>query len=96
MDNPVLLLPSDGNVHVHDALNLSDRPVVVKAHNSPLAALALSTDGGLLATCSEKGTVIRVFALPDWENVKSFRRGSFVTNIHDLRVLLFPGLFSVF
>ena len=53
-DSPHLLLPSEGNVHVYDALNLSGRPSVIKAHNNPLADMALSQDGNLMATSSEK------------------------------------------
>lgn len=45
------------------------------AHDSPLAALAFSEDGFLLATASIKGTVIRVFSVHDSRKLIEFRRG---------------------
>lgn len=36
----------------------------IQAHRAPLAAMALSADGYLLATASEQGTVIRVHVIP--------------------------------
>jgi WD40 repeat protein len=37
----------------------------ISAHNSALAALALSADGKRLATCSDKGTLVRVWNTAD-------------------------------
>ena len=39
----------------------------IKAHESPLACLALSLDGRLLATASEKGTLVRVYNTGDMQ-----------------------------
>ena len=36
----------------------------INAHQSPLAAMAWSADGTLLASASNKGTVIRVYNMP--------------------------------
>lgn len=46
-----------------------------QAHNSPISCLAFSPRGDRLATASDKGTVIRVFATPSGEKLFEFRRG---------------------
>lgn len=48
---------------------------VISAHESPLAALAWSMCGRKLATASERGTVIRVFSVPQRAKLYEFRRG---------------------
>ncbi|KAJ7664432.1 WD40 repeat-like protein [Mycena polygramma] len=71
-----------------DVLLFSTRALVpanaVRAHRSPLAILALSANGGLLATASVKGTVIRVFATPSLDKLYEFRRGTRETRIYSL------------
>ncbi len=47
-------------------------------------ALALSKDGKMVATASEKGTLIRVFSMETRKVVKQFRRGYTESIIHDL------------
>lgn len=49
---------------------------IVKAHVGPLAALALSPSGALLATASDSGTLVRVFNLPACEKLHTLRRGT--------------------
>jgi autophagy-related protein 18 len=49
---------------------------IVKAHVGPLASVAVSNNGSMLATASDSGTVVRVFALPSCERMHTFRRGS--------------------
>ena len=63
-----------GQVQVFDAYNLQAK-TEIHAHNSALAALAFNTDGNLLATASEKGTVIRVYNINDGARMFEFRRG---------------------
>lgn len=41
------------------------RTKFVEAHTTALACLALSLDGKLLATASERGTLVRVFSTTD-------------------------------
>jgi len=48
---------------------------LIDAHEGPLAALALTVDGLLLATASEKGTLIRIFSTKDSALIYEFRRG---------------------
>jgi WD repeat-containing protein 45 len=48
----------------------------VTAHAGSLAALALSLDGKRLATASDKGTLVRVWATGDGSLLQELRRGS--------------------
>ncbi len=64
-----------GEVVVYDCVAL--RPVAhLPAHKGPLSALAFNADASLLATASDKGTVIRVFALPAGTKLATLRRGA--------------------
>ncbi|KAL0278352.1 UNVERIFIED_CONTAM: hypothetical protein PYX00_000190 [Menopon gallinae] len=63
-----------GEVQIFDAKNLQAK-IMIPAHDSPLAALAFSPSGKEIATASEKGTVIRVFAIQDGSKLYEFRRG---------------------
>ncbi|KAH8421168.1 hypothetical protein KR009_010290, partial [Drosophila setifemur] len=49
--------------------------MTIKAHATPLSALTFSPSGALLATASERGTVIRVFCVKNGQRVQEFRRG---------------------
>ena len=57
----VLACPSTQRGQVRIELYGLRRTTFVDAHESALGALALSVDGSLLATASERGTVIRLF-----------------------------------
>ncbi|XP_041857526.1 WD repeat domain phosphoinositide-interacting protein 1 [Melanotaenia boesemani] len=48
---------------------------MIPAHDSPLAALAFNTSATKLASASERGTVIRVFSVPEGLRLFEFRRG---------------------
>ncbi|XP_073945714.1 autophagy-related 18a isoform X1 [Choristoneura fumiferana] len=63
-----------GEVQIFDAVHLT-AACVLSAHESGLAALAWSACGRRLATASERGTVIRVFAVPERARLFELRRG---------------------
>lgn len=69
-----------GDVLLYD-LNKMEEVTVVAAHQTPVSCLALNNDGTLLATSSEKGTVIRIFSVPDGKKLYQFRRGSMPSRI---------------
>ncbi|XP_029410984.1 WD repeat domain phosphoinositide-interacting protein 2 isoform X2 [Nannospalax galili] len=76
-DNCYLAYPGSatiGEVQVFDTINLRAANMI-PAHDSPLAALAFDASGTKLATASEKGTVIRVFSIPEGQKLFEFRRG---------------------
>lgn len=76
-DNCYLAYPGSnqiGEVQIFDTVNLQ-AVTMIPAHDSPLAAMAFDPTGTKLATASEKGTVIRVFSIPDGKKMFEFRRG---------------------
>ncbi|RDL40821.1 SVP1-like protein 2 [Venustampulla echinocandica] len=48
---------------------------IIPAHSSPLRALDISRDGEILATASDTGTLIRVFATSNCARIAELRRG---------------------
>ncbi|KAJ5828892.1 uncharacterized protein N7525_007145 [Penicillium rubens] len=64
--------PTTGDVLIFDAVKL-EAINVIEAHRSPLALIALNSDGTLLATASDKGTIIRIFSVPDGHKLYQFR-----------------------
>lgn len=86
--------PSTGDVLLFDtkdntALN------VIQAHKSPIAALALNSTGTMLATASDKGTVVRVFSVPGAQKLWQFRRGSQSARIFSINFNLASSLLAV-
>uniref|UniRef100_A0A672ZA05 WD repeat domain phosphoinositide-interacting protein 1-like n=1 Tax=Sphaeramia orbicularis TaxID=375764 RepID=A0A672ZA05_9TELE len=63
-----------GEIVVYDANNLTT-VTLIPAHDSPLAALTFNVSATRLASASEKGTVIRVFSIPEGQRLFEFRRG---------------------
>jgi WD40 repeat protein len=80
----IIAFPSKelGSINVY---NIQDAKVLtIKAHQSEVGAVALSRDGKLIATTSEKGTLIRVFDTTNGTEKFSFRRGTLKTAINNL------------
>lgn len=75
--------PTTGDVLIFDAVQL-EAINVIEAHRSPLALIALNSDGTLLATASDKGTIIRIFSVPDGHKLYQFRRGSMPSRIYSM------------
>ena len=48
---------------------------MIHAHNNPLAAISFDSTGKLIATASDRGTVIRVFSVDTGNKLFEFRRG---------------------
>ncbi|XP_030544879.1 autophagy-related protein 18a-like [Rhodamnia argentea] len=62
----------------------SKRTKFILAHDSRIAAFALSQDGRLLATASSKGTLVRVFNTLDGSLLQEVRRGADRAEIYSL------------
>ncbi|XP_068193760.1 WD repeat domain phosphoinositide-interacting protein 1 isoform X2 [Antennarius striatus] len=63
-----------GEIILYDANSLNT-VLTIPAHDSPLAALTFNTSATKLASASERGTVIRVFSIPEGQRLFEFRRG---------------------
>ncbi|KAG8777009.1 autophagy protein, partial [Serendipita sp. 397] len=57
---------------------------VIQAHKAPISFLAINSTGTMLATSSDKGTVIRVWSLPGAEKLYQLRRGTSQASIHSI------------
>ncbi|KAI9668040.1 MAG: autophagy protein [Bathelium mastoideum] len=75
--------PTSGDVMLYDATKL-EQVNIIEAHATPLSHIALNNDGTLLSTASEKGTIIRVFSVPDAQKLYQFRRGSMPSRIYSM------------
>lgn len=80
-----------GTVQIVNLENLSRDSTLFTAHTSDVVALAFDLKGTLLATASEKGTVIRVFSIvykqstiQSMQMLLEFRRGSEHATIYHL------------
>ncbi|KAI0837908.1 WD40 repeat-like protein [Hypoxylon sp. FL0890] len=63
----------------------TDSVSIIPAHSSNLGALQLSSDGELLATASEKGTIIRIFSTSSCAKLGERRRGTEFATVYSLR-----------
>ncbi|KAH0558417.1 autophagy protein [Trichoglossum hirsutum] len=86
--------PTSGDVLLFDAVKL-EAVNVVEAHRSPLSCVALNAEGTLLATASDKGTIIRVFSVPRAEKLYQFRRGTYPSRIYSMSFNLNSTLLCV-
>lgn len=71
---------SKGNVRVE--LYEPPKSTIVSAHESELAQLTLNVDGSLVATASDKGTLIRVFEAHTGTLLRELRRGVDRANVY--------------
>ncbi|KAI1785091.1 WD40 repeat-like protein [Ganoderma leucocontextum] len=68
---------------------------VIQAHKSPISFLSVNAAGTLLATASDKGTVIRVWSIPGAEKLYQFRRGTREARIYSINFNLVSSLLCV-
>jgi autophagy-related protein 18 len=68
---------------------------VIQAHKAPISFLAINAAGTMLATASDKGTVIRVWSLPNAEKLYQLRRGSREARIHSITFNVMSTLLAV-
>ncbi|KAI1504866.1 WD40-repeat-containing domain protein [Biscogniauxia marginata] len=80
-----LVFPGRTSGQVQVVQLATDSVSIIPAHSSSLRALQLSSDGELLATASEKGTLVRIFATSSCAKVAERRRGSESATIYSLR-----------
>ena len=67
---------SQGHVFLGEIKKKCEKLSVVQAHDSKIACISINKDGTLLATASDKGTLIRIFTTNDGQKFSEFRRGT--------------------
>jgi len=83
--NSILAFPKKenrGHVFIKDYDNKIE--VEISAHKNNLICIQLNNNGSLLATASEKGTLIRIFNTKTKDLIKEFRRGSETAEIFSI------------
>lgn len=80
----ILACPGQHRGEVRIELYNQKKTHFVQAHDSSLACLALSQNGALLATASNKGTLIRIFSTVDGTKLQELRRGAERTEIYSI------------
>ncbi|KAF5380195.1 hypothetical protein D9615_006237 [Tricholomella constricta] len=68
---------------------------VIQAHKAPISFLSINSTGTLLASASDKGTVIRVWSIPAAEKLYQFRRGTREARIYSISFNLVSTLLAV-
>merc|ERR1712232_667338 len=71
----ILACPSITTGHVRLELYHVRKTILIEAHNSSLRQISLTSDGYKLATCSVKGTIIRIWDVNTGICCYEFRRG---------------------
>lgn len=80
----VMACPAVQVGHVQVLLYDSGSSHIIPAHSGRIACLALNSEGTLLATASEKGTLIRIFKTINGELVQEVRRGTMEAKIYSM------------
>ncbi len=68
---------------------------VIQAHKSPISLLSINSTGTMLATASDKGTVIRVWSIPGAEKLYQLRRGTREAHIYSITFNAMSTLLAV-
>ena len=68
---------------------------VIQAHKAPISFLSINSSGTMLASASEKGTVIRVWSIPGSEKLYQFRRGTREARIYSMNFNTMSTLLAV-
>lgn len=61
-----------------------ERTTIIPAHEAPIAAMGIDYNGTMLATASDKGTIVRIFDASTGARIQELRRGVDPAKIHSL------------
>ena len=79
--------PDVGKIIIKDYDNKKDGNFIVSeinAHKNEIIALIMNYDGSLIASASERGTIIKIFRTKDGSLLQELRRGTDPAEIYDL------------
>jgi WD repeat-containing protein 45 len=95
--NTASVLACPGLQQGHIRVELFDRKKshIIAAHNGHLSCLALNHDGTIVASASEKGTIIRLFDTHTGTALREFRRGSSEARIYHIAFSHHSEFFAV-
>ena len=80
----VLAAPDKQKGHVKITIYEKNHNYTIQAHQSSVSSLALNFSGTLLATASDKGTLIRIFSTEDGSPLQEVRRGTDKAEIYSI------------
>jgi WD40 repeat protein len=80
----VLACPGKPGTRGQLRVEVFGKPNFIDAHESELAAIALNTEGTMVATASQRGTLIRVFDTETGAPMHELRRGTDPAVIHSI------------
>ncbi|ORX49255.1 hypothetical protein BCR36DRAFT_450631 [Piromyces finnis] len=83
-----------GDLVVYDAIQMQ-KVCIISAHKSALSCIQFNYSGKMIATASDKGTVIRVFSSQVGDLLYQFRRGTYPVHIYSLSFNLLDTLLCV-
>jgi len=72
-----------GDLVIYDAIQMQ-KVCIISAHKSPLSCVQFNYSGKMIATASDKGTVIRVYSSQVGDLLYQFRRGTYSANIYSI------------
>ena len=84
LSDRMLAFPGRSAGQIHLVQLATGSVSIIPAHSSPLRAIQLSPDGEILASASETGTLIRVYATSNCAKLAELRRGIDPANIFSL------------
>jgi WD40 repeat protein len=83
-ENAVLATPDQERGYVRVNVYEKNKSVKILAHQSALSAMCLNYKGTLLATASDKGTLIRIYSTESGKAMQELRRGAEKADIYSI------------